>query len=144
MHHRRGFTFLEILISMLILSILSGVVGLSLYHYVRKARLEKARMQIKIFQAALENYRIDQGQFPVQAQGLDALCVKPAIPPLPVRDYPEEGYLQRRTLPKDPWEGDYLYLAPGQKGEPYEILCYGSDHEPGGTGEAADISSSEL
>ena len=42
MNQKSGFTFLEILVAMLIICILSGVVGLSLYQYVRKAKVEAA------------------------------------------------------------------------------------------------------
>ena len=81
MKARSGFTFLEILIAMLILSILSGVVGLSLYQYVRKAKVEAARAQIKTLQTALQMYRTAHGQLPSQAQGLEALCIRPTDPP---------------------------------------------------------------
>ena len=37
---------------------------------------------------------------------------------------------------------DYVYLVPGRAGEPFEVLSYGADGEPGGTGEDADISTS--
>ena len=138
---RSGFTFLEVLIAMLIVSILGGVVGLSLYQYVRKAKVEAARAQIKTFQTALQVYRTEQGRFPTQEQGLLALCVKPAGDPVPAT-YPDEAYLDSREVPKDPWGHDYVYLSPGRNGEPYEIIAYGSDGEPGGEGEAADLSSS--
>jgi len=59
-------------------------------------------------------------------------------------NYPEEGYLGSRNLPRDPWKNDYVYLVPGSDGEPYEILSYGADGEPGGEGEQADISSLDL
>ena len=38
----------------------------------------------------------------------------------------------------------YLYFAPGRNGEAFEILSYGSDAQPGGEGDASDISSSSL
>ena len=140
---RSGFTFLEVIISILIISILSGVVGLNLYRHVRRAKVEAARTQIKTFQTALQIYRTEQDTLPTQDQGLEALCKAPTTPPLP-KQYPDEGYMESRNLPLDPWGHVYLYLSPGRNGEPYEILTYGSDGEPGGTGDAADISSSDL
>jgi len=138
---KKGFTFLEILIAMLIISILTGVVGLSLYQYVRRAKVEAARTQLKTFKTALEMYRADHGAVPTQAQGLEALCVKPTTPPVP-EEYPPEGYLETRVVPNDPWGHAYIYLVPGRQGEPYEVISYGSDGEPGGTGDAADLSTS--
>lgn len=143
MNKKSGFTLIEILIAMTIIGILSGVVGLSVSGYLRKAKLEASRAQIKTFQTALQMYKAAQAQFPTTSQGLEALCAAPSIPPLP-KDYPAEGYLESRNLPKDPWGTPYVYLVPGRKGEPYEIVSYGADGEEGGVGEAADISSAQL
>ena len=44
-------------------------------------------------------------------------------------------YIER--LPLDPWGGDYIYHDLG-KGQ-VEIVSYGSDRTPGGTGWAEDI-----
>jgi general secretion pathway protein G len=143
MKEKSGFTFLEILIAMLIISILSGVVGLSLFQHVRRAKVEAARAQIKTLQTALQMYRAAHGQLPTQEQGLEALCVAPTTAPIP-ENYPEEGYLERRTLPDDPWGRPYVYLIPGRENEVFEIVSYGSDGEEGGTGEASDITSAML
>lgn len=143
MNQKRGFTLIEILIAMTIIGILSGVVGLSVSGYLRKAKLEAARTQIKTFQTALQMYKAAHAQIPSTAQGLEALCVIPTIPPLP-KEYPPEGYLESRRLPNDPWGNPYVYLVPGRRSEPYEIISYGSDGEEGGAGESADISSAQL
>jgi len=143
MKRRNGFTLIEILIAMTIIGILSSVVGLSVAGYLRKAKLEAARSQIKTFQTALQMYKAAHAQIPTTAQGLGALCIAPTIPPTP-RDYPPEGYLESRNLPNDPWGNPYIYLVPGRRGEPYEIISYGADGEEGGTGEAADISSGQM
>lgn len=143
MNRKDGFTLIEILIALSIIGILSGVVGLSVAGYLRKAKFEAARSQIKTFQTALQMYKAAHAQYPSTSQGLEALCVAPAVPPVP-KDYPPEGYLESRNLPNDPWGNPYVYLVPGRRGEPYEIISYGSDGEEGGTGEAADISSGSL
>ncbi len=143
MNRKNGFTLIEILIAMTIIGILSGVVGLSVAGHLRKAKLEAARSQIKTFQTALQMYKAAHAQYPSTAQGLEALCVAPTIPPLP-KDYPPEGYLESRKLPADPWGNPYVYLVPGRKSEQYEIISYGSDGEEGGTGEAADLSSGQF
>jgi general secretion pathway protein G len=143
MNRKSGFTLIEILIAMTIIGILSGVVGLSVAGYLRKAKLQAAQSQIKTFQTALQMYKAAHAQLPTTAQGLEALCIEPSIPPIP-KDYPAEGYLESRKLPNDPWGNPYVYLVPGRKGEPYEIISYGSDGEEGGIGEAADISSGQF
>ncbi len=140
---RAGFTFLEILVAVLIMMILAAVVGINIAGRPGEARIAQARTQIRILQTAIETYRADHGWIPTQAQGLDALCRAPQQPPLP-RRYPDGGYLLSPAVPLDPWGRPYIYLTPGRKGEPYEILTYGADGEPGGTGENAELSSSDL
>ncbi len=141
--HPAGFTLIEILVVVLIISILAGIVGVSVLRRPGEARVSAARLQLKTFKSALQLYRMEQGRYPTQAQGLDALCVKPAADPVPEL-YPEDGYLDSRRLPNDPWSHPYLYLVPGRAGEAYEVLSYGSDGEPGGEGDAADLSTSDL
>jgi len=143
MNDRTGFTLLEILVVVLIITILATVVGVNVARRPQEARFAAATAQIRTFKTALQLYRMEQGCLPTQEQGLSALCVEPVVRPMP-ENYPEEGYLGSRNLPRDPWKNDYVYLVPGSDGEPYEILSYGADGEPGGEGEQADISSLDL
>ena len=86
---------------------------------------------------------MDNGGLPTQRQGLQALVEQSPLDPKP-RKFPAEGYLDRRTLPFDPWDNDYVYLIPGSNGETYEIICYGHDGEPGGVEADLDISTANL
>jgi len=138
-----AFTLIEILVVVLIISILAGIVGVGVLRHPGEAKVTAATLQIKNFKSALQLYRMEQNQVPTQQQGLSALCVKPTIAPIPDK-YPEDGYLDSRKLPKDPWNRDYIYLAPGRSNEAFEVISYGSDGEPGGTGTAGDLSSSDL
>lgn len=143
MNKKSGFSLIEVLIAMTIIGILSSVVGLSVVGHLRKAKIQAATSQIKTFQTALQMYQAAHGMIPSTAQGLEALCVATRIPPLP-KDFPAEGYLASRKLPLDPWGKPYVYLVPGRRSEPYEIISYGADGEAGGTGESADISSGDM
>ena len=139
---KAGFTLMEILVVLIIITILATIVGVNVVRKPGEARLAAARVQIKSLQTALQMYRTEQGRLPTQEQGLDALCNKPTASPVPDQ-YPDEGYLESRKVPMDPWNREYLYLVPGRHGEAYEIISYGADGEPGGTGEDADLSSSD-
>ncbi|MDD2237754.1 MAG: type II secretion system major pseudopilin GspG [Kiritimatiellae bacterium] len=139
---RNGFTLIEILVVLIIITILAGFVGLNVLRKPGEARVTSARMQVKTLQAALKLYHTEQGRFPAQAQGLEALVRKPTTPPIPPH-YPEGGYLDSRNLPKDPWGNEFIYLIPGRNGELFEIISYGADSEPEGDGEDADISSAD-
>jgi len=140
---RRGFTLIEILVVLAILSILAGIVTINVVNRPAEAKIAAAKTQLRALKLAVNMYRSDNGMVPTMAQGLNALIVKPALPPLPSQ-YPNEGYLDTRQLPKDPWKNDYIYLVPGRQGEAFEIISYGSDGQPGGEGDAADLSSSDL
>ena len=142
LRRKSGFTLMEVLVVILIISILATTVGIVVRHLPGRARVAKARTEIGQIRTALEMYCSDQGRFPSQAQGLHALCQKPTVPPVP-KDYPESGYLDRSSVPRDPWGNEYVYSAPGRNGRPYEVTSYGRDGEPGGTGEDADISSDD-
>ena len=138
-----GFTLIEILVVVLIITILAGIVGVNILHKPGEARVSAARMQVQQLKTAVQLYRAEQGRLPTQEQGLEALVNRPTREPVP-QNYPEGGYLDSRKVPLDPWKHDYIYLVPGRRSEPFEIISYGDDGEPGGDGEAADLTSSDL
>jgi len=140
---RGGFTLLEILVVVLIISVLAAIVGVNVAQEPGRARVAAAEAQIGTFRTALQLYRMDNGRLPTLRQGLAALCRKPRTPPVPSA-YREGGYLDTRNLPRDPWGHPYVYLVPGPDGAPFDIVSYGADGEPGGEGEAADIRSAEM
>lgn len=140
---RSGFTLLEILVVVLIITILATIVGVSVMNRPGEAKVAAAKAQIVLLKRAIQLYNMEQGRLPTQQQGLKALCEKPTVTPVPDK-YPDAGYLESRVLPKDPWGRDYVYAVPGPRGLSYEIVTYGSDGEAGGEGEAADISSADL
>lgn len=140
---KSGFTLLEILVVVLIITILATVVGVKVAGKPGEARIATAESQIVNFRTALNLYRMDNGRLPTAAQGLVALVEKPVMQPVPEK-YPSGGYLESLNLPTDPWGSPYVYIVPGPSGIPYDIISYGADTEPGGTGEEADIVLSQM
>lgn len=135
-----GFTLVEMLVVLAIISLLAGVVVLNVAPQLLAGSQGKAKAQIQVFSTALNTYYAEQGRYPTQGQGLEALVQKPVRGPIPAR-YPANGYLATRELPMDPWGHPYIYLIPGRQGEVFEILTYGADGEEGGTGADEDLSS---
>lgn len=140
---QHGFSLIELLVAISIMVVLSGVVGVFFLREPGRARQAAAAAQIERLRVALQMYYNDNGMFPSERQGLQALVDKPVTPPAPA-NYPEQGgYLDARRVPPDPWGNPYAYLVPGRAGEPFEIISYGRDGQPGGEGEDAEISSSD-
>ncbi|MDY0144744.1 MAG: type II secretion system major pseudopilin GspG [Kiritimatiellia bacterium] len=137
---RAGFTLVEILVVIAIISLLAGVVLLNIAPQLGMGKQAAAQAQIQVLSSALTTYHLAHGFYPIPQQGLEALVRKPVREPIP-ENYPDGGYLNSRTIPLDPWKRPYIYLSPGLQNEPFEILSYGADGEPGGTGANADISS---
>lgn len=131
-----GFSFMETIISLAIIMILTAAVGLGALRYLDQARLAACRSHMETFGKALQSYYADCGVYPTQAQGLEALWRKPHLSPVPAR---WAGPYLDREVPDDPWGNPYLYAVPGENGLPYQISSYGSDGQAGGEGMAADI-----
>lgn len=128
-----GFTLLELLVVIAIIGLLASYVGPRYFSQIGKSETTIVRAQIEAFENALDHYRLDTGRYPTTEQGLNPLTSRPGN--LPKWNGP---YL-KKELPNDPWGHSYVYRSPGTKGE-YDILSYGKDGQPGGTGEDADIS----
>lgn len=133
---QRGFTLIEIMAVVLIIGLLSTLVGLAIFPQIDKSRVNTARAQIKMLDAALETYRMDNSKFPTTEQGLEALIKEPAE----ATNYQPGGYLRERRIPEDPWGNVYQYESPGQHNKhSYDIWSYGADGTSGGDGVDADI-----
>ena len=139
---RAGFTLVEILVVIAIISLLAGVVLLNVAPQIGMGSQAAAKAQIQVLSSAATTYRMAHGRYPTQPQGLEALVQKPSQEPIP-ENYPDGGYLSGRVVPPDPWKRPYVYLIPGRQDENFEILSYGADGEPGGSGADADVSSAD-
>ena len=135
----KGFTLIELMVVIVILSILAVYMAPRLIGRDDQARQLRARVDIEALETALKLYRLDVGRYPTTQQGLDALIAQPEG----VRNWREGGYIENRRLMKDPWGNDYVYLSPGTHGD-YDIISYGADGQPGGEGVNADIRSWEV
>lgn len=138
-----GFTLIELMIVIVIIGILATLLVPRIMDRPEEARRIKAKTDIKTIESALKLYKLDSGSYPTTDQGLEALIVKPESDPVP-RKWREGGYLEGSSAPKDPWGNPYYYTCPAEDGKDFEIIAYGSDGEPGGTGKNADISNRDL
>jgi general secretion pathway protein G len=138
----RGFTLLEIIVVVFILSLLVAIVAPRIIGRTDEARVTGAKIQIRNFETALKLFKLDNGFYPDTQQGLDALIEKPATGRIPQK-YKEGGYLEQKKIPLDPWGNPYIYVSPGLQGD-FDIISYGGDGKEGGEGKDADIKNWDL
>lgn len=119
---QKGFTLIEILVVMVILGILGAVAVPRFFSQIDKAYSTKAKQDISRIQSALDIYRLSNGDYPTDDNGLGVLV---------------NEYLSK--LPKDPWGNEYIYLNPGSRGGDIDIYTLGKDNAIGGSGSNADI-----
>jgi len=137
MNNDKGFTLLEIIVVVFILSILAAIVAPKIIGRTDDARIAEAKVQIRNFETALKLFKLDNGFYPSTEQGLEALIERPTVGKIPLK-YREGGYLEQRTIPLDPWDNPYIYISPGIYGD-FDLICYGADGREGGEGKDADI-----
>lgn len=130
-----GWTFVETLVVMAIVLVLTASVGFSAVSQIDKARVVTARGQIESFCLALDTFYMDTMDYPSETDGLSVL-------------WKNEGQYENwrgpyiaRKLPKDPWGNEYVYSVPGPNNLPFCIISYGKDGTEGGEGYDSDITS---
>ncbi|MDP2071316.1 type II secretion system major pseudopilin GspG [Methylotenera sp.] len=128
----QGFTLLELLVVMVIIGLLAGYVGPKYFEQIGKSETKTARAQIDALGKALDQYRIDVGQYPTTEQGLVALNKNAA------NDTKWAGPYLKKAVPNDPWNKPYLYKSPGEHGD-FDLYSFGKDGQQGGTKESEDV-----
>jgi len=121
--NRRGFTFIEIMVVVVILAILAGLVIPRFLGRAEQARSTKTVVQIRELMSALDLYHLDNSFYPTTEQGLEALVEKPSSEPLP-RAW--KKYMDK--IPKDAWGKDYIYICPGAHAA-FDLKSLGPDGE---------------
>lgn len=145
-----GFTLIEILVVITVIAILAGLVTPMVFRNVGDAKVAATRAQIETFGLALDTYYLHNDSYPTTDEGLQALVAMPSVPsarrsvgPSSPRNW--RGPYLKKGIPPDPWGNPYQYLSPGTANPAsYDLLSYGRDGKPGGTGDDADLSSWEL
>ena len=133
-----GFTLIEILVVVLIIGLLTTVLATNLIGRAEEAKIKLAATQIKTLSDQLELYRLDNGRYPSESQGLGALVRMPSSDPQP-RRYPPGGYVRSDSI-IDPWNGPYQYRMPGQHNtHSFDLSSLGPDGIEGGEGASEDI-----
>ncbi len=140
LQNNKGFTLIEILVVVIILSILVAVVAPRILERPEQAKRTAAGIQIRNIEGAIKLFYLDNGFYPTTEQGLDALVEKPTTGRIP-KKYKDGGYLEGGKMPLDPWDNAFIYISPGIHNREYDIESFGADSEDGGEGNDVDVES---
>lgn len=134
LQNNKGLTLVEIMIVMALVVMLGSFAGVKLVDQYNKARVDGVKIQIANFKQGLDAYYLAHNMYPHTTQGLEALLSKPTVGKIP-ENYPDNGYLGKKEVPKDAWNNPYHYEC-----EDYQNYKIWSDGKDGQTGTADDIS----
>lgn len=120
---RPGFSFIEIMVVVVIIGLLAGAVAMKVTGYMDTAKVNRAKSDIAVIVNAVEARYLETSRYPANEEGLEQLPLK------------------NRT---DPWGNPYQYNSPGRNDEPFEVFTLGADRREGGEGINRDIYSWQL
>ncbi|MFD2256936.1 type II secretion system protein GspG [Luteolibacter algae] len=150
---RAGFTLIEMLVTITIVVILAGL-SLGGFKYVSgKQAMEQSRIQLSLLEKAIEEYKLDNGEYPPAPTA-------PTIENGNTNILYKELYLDGKKTPNtdkiylaeldpnnrqgwiigseasakivDPWGKEYQYKAPGSHNPDFDLHSYGADGKTGG------------
>ncbi len=120
---KRGFTFIEIMLVVVIIGILVALVGPRLVGRTKQAKVSATKAQISSLENALKLYEMDNGEFPDK---LDALLEAPSS----VEDSWNGPYIDADVVPKDGWNLEFEYSSPGEHNKKkFDLMSAGPDKE---------------
>ena len=130
-----GFTLIELMVVLVILALLATVIVPNVVGKSDDAKQTKAKTDIAMIEALLDQFYLDLGRYPASEEGLRVLYVSPEDP-----DDKWKGPYSKKPIPNDPWGNPYGYESPGIRSmQPYEAWSFGRDGQEGGDGYDQDI-----
>ena len=128
--NRHSFTLIEIMIVVVIIGMLAALVGPNVLGNMDRAKVSNTQAQLVSLKNAVQQYYFDLSEYPSR---LEDLMTNPG------KDKWDGPYLEAKSLPKDSWDSEFVYVCPGED-MPFDIVSYGADKTSGGTGKNADLS----
>jgi general secretion pathway protein G len=122
-NRKRGYTLMEI---MLVLAIISVLVGAGIYYLagnVEVAKDQRVTGDLSTLTTQLKTYEMQALFLPTTEQGLDALVHRPSKDPMPPR-----WHQLFESVPLDPWGIPYQYRYPGKHNpDKFDLYSFGPD-----------------
>lgn len=111
-----GFTLVEILVVVVIIGFIASLIAPNLMGRFERSKEEIAKAQIEMLSSGVMSFKLDMNRYPANLEEL-----------IQSKDPKWRGpYLSKQTLPKDPWDRDYAYKAPGEHGA-FDLYSLGPD-----------------
>ncbi len=125
----RAFTLLEILIVLAIIGLLVGLGVTNFDKIFGGAQQDVAHTFVTVsMKVPLTQFRMDMGDYPTTAEGLQALVNPPQVHPERWRG----PYVVDGKIPLDPWGEPYQYRYPGTHNKyGYDLWSKGPDKQDG-------------
>lgn len=118
-----GFSLIEVLITLLILSLVVSITAPRLIGYLSRAKTQTVAVQIENLEAAVDLFLIDTGRYPTPEEGLDVLITNTKN----IMGW-SGPYLKDEEVPLDPWGQPYqLRHLDGRLG--IEVFSLGDPEE---------------
>jgi len=136
---RKGFTMVELMAVLIIISLLAMVVVRNFVGQTDKARVITTKANLRLLHQAVTQFKMDTGRFPTEEEGLMALIEQPSD----VTGWEPGGYLETTQIPEDGWGNDFIYELYPESGKPFVIKSLGADGEEGGEDYNADLLSTD-
>ena len=109
-----GFTLLELILVMVIMSVLMGTVAFSVADRGTEARVVRAQDDLSTYQRAVEAYALENNdEYPKSLNELSG---------------GEKEYITK--IKNDPWKNPYIFRFPGKKAK-YDLMSRGPDQREG-------------
>ncbi len=120
-----GFTLVELLVVLIILGLIAAFAAPQVIKYVGQSKTKAASIQIDSLGSAIDLYRLEEGRYPSEDEGLEVLV---------------GGTIKKADALIDPWGRPDLYRFPGEHGD-FDLYTLGADDQEGGEGENRDLTS---
>jgi general secretion pathway protein G len=132
---RAAFTIIEVLVIIVIIGVIAAVVAPRLIGRIGAAKTAMAEANASTLATAMKTFQLDCG-LPESGATLGVLWERPSN----VAEGSWKGpYVDNADMLKDPWANPFVLVIPGQKNVDFDIVSYGADGQPGGTGDNEDV-----
>ena len=111
LNKKSGFTLIEIILVVVIIGILAGIAIPRMGGKTEKAKISQAKSNITALGMAIQEYEMMNGDYPSSLDGL--------------LDESKGGpYMEKKSIPSDPWEKPFIYAAPGShNNHTFDLSC---------------------